>query len=163
MGVNNLPVVVAILENPWFRDPVQMQRQLVKVFHGDRLAFIRHKLFYRCRTGKKLVRVFGQFVCDCIIWEFAHPLMVDGNTMGYRADCDHIANILLQHKPQFIMAFGKQAAIGAATTINYLKSKGEVAGDFKLIAGPHLFDRGADAGEGLDVMVQQYRGLTGDM
>lgn len=100
--------VVAFLQNPWFKPGTS--------FHT--IDLYRTSLEYRRRvlamskTGKWLIKAFGQKVYDNIHWDNASP--VHGQTYSHEspADTDHMRTVINMIKPHIIICFGRQAMTG---------------------------------------------------
>lgn len=70
-------IVLAFLQNQWFHRPERMEELLQgRHYKGDRELFIRTFLFFRCTTGKRLQRAFGEDWCGKIVWDEVSPRWV---------------------------------------------------------------------------------------
>lgn len=111
-------MILAFLQNQWFKNPARMKHQLETTFNGDRPKFISFWLFYSCLTGKRLKKAFGEELCDQIIWEEISPEMGGQSNSSFPPDLMHISAVIEKHKPTIILAFGKLAcgAVGTMPT-----------------------------------------------
>lgn len=144
-------MVVAFLQNQWFKNPERMQ--------GIRsrepwLSAPRHKwnatwLFFGCLTGRRLQQVFGEELCDEIIWEEISPEIGRNSNSVFKADHDHIRLVLNEHKPKIVLAFGRPAE-NALRLIQSIDNPG-----WKLVVGPHPAARGNSIA-GLKAMFEEF-------
>ena len=146
---NDQPVVVAFLQNLWFRNPERMKLIYDKYIAREepgkgRQRFIRDFLFFGCLTGKRLDAafepVFGDQWRRRIVWEESHQQWGGESSACFEYDADHMRQVMLDHKPDVVMLFGKVALGG------WKAGKLETATDRRLviIEGPHPAARGAD-------------------
>jgi hypothetical protein len=96
------------MQNQWFRDPDNV-REMYERNPERRNRYIKKFLFMGCLSGKRLERAFGE-LCDSIVWEEASPEIGGQSSALFRADHAHIQQAIEQHKPDIILAFGKEAS-----------------------------------------------------
>lgn len=123
--------IVAFLQNMWFRDPERMKKIFVDQFHSDREHFIRTWLFWSCLTGKRLRSIFGEDLCDEIIWEEQSPEIGGKSSASFPADYSHIRRVLTKHQPQIVIAFGVKAKQALC------KIKTEDRANWEFLSAPH--------------------------
>ncbi len=100
--------ILAFLQNPWFKPGTNPL--LIKKYRTD--ADFHRRVLYMSATGKALHEAFGQELYGKIIWENANPL--HGSTRDARMPPDlvHMAAVLIRHKPDLILCFGREAQRG---------------------------------------------------
>lgn len=121
-------MVLAILQNQWFRDPDRVREILART-PQVRPRLIAYALFAGCRTGRVLKRVFGEDLCRRITWEEASPHIGGQASAVFPADLDHLTTLVMRHQPVAILAFGKIAADAMAVVLERPTKR--------LITGPH--------------------------
>lgn len=100
--------IVAFLQNQWYRDPEGAKAMFAR--HPERRErYISAFLFMGCLTGKRLQSVFGEELCDGIVWEEISPEIGGHASSKFPADIAHITRVLETHKPTAVLAFGKIA------------------------------------------------------
>lgn len=100
--------IVAFLQNQWFRDPERIKAMFAEnPEHRER--YISAFLFMGCLTGKRLQSVFGEDLCDAIIWEEISPEIGGYASSRFPADTAHVTRVLEKHTPTVVLAFGKIA------------------------------------------------------
>lgn len=119
--------IVAFLQNQWFKDP-EKARQVFARNPDLRDKLIARYLFAGCLTGKRLQSVFGEELCDAIVWEEASGEVGGHSRSLFAADRQHMMDVIQKHKPTVILAFGKIASDG-------LRSLPQI--DAGIIYGPH--------------------------
>jgi hypothetical protein len=124
------PVILAVLQNQWFRDPARM-RATIDRFPDSRRRIIHYALFAGCRTGKILKSVFGD-LCDEIVWEEASPEIGGHASSYFPADHAHLQSVLDDVKPDVVLGFGRIATDALKVLVP----------QNKLITGPHPTARG---------------------
>lgn len=118
--------IVAFLQNQWFKDPEGVKRMFAE--HPDRRErYISAFLFMGCLTGKRLQSVFGEDLCDGIVWEEASREVGGKSRSLFAADRQHMMAVIQKHKPTVILCFGKIAAEGVKS----------LPDDTPVIYGPH--------------------------
>lgn len=118
--------IVAFLQNMYFRDPERTRAMFAE--HPERRErYISAFLFMGCLTGKRLQSVFGEELCDAIIWEEVSPEIGGHASSKFSADIAHLTRVLDKHKPTAVLAFGKIAG-------DALRS---MACGWAVIYGPH--------------------------
>jgi hypothetical protein len=100
-----LPVVVAFLQNLWVKDPERAQRAIDK--HGRR-HMIRNLIFVESKTGKRLRQAFGDMV-DQIVWEESTKEIASNPQTICFPDPEHIKEVLETYQPLVVIAFGTLA------------------------------------------------------
>lgn len=126
--------VLAFLQNQWFPErQVDNVRRMFAAYPERRNDLIARFLFFRCLTGKRLRKAFGEEWCDRIIWENASPEIGSESSSVFKADQQHILASLTQHKPDVVLAFGKQASNGLLSALRLIEGPSR----FKVICGPH--------------------------
>jgi hypothetical protein len=135
-------MIVAFLQNQWFKDPARMRQILATQFKGDRESFERTFLFFGCLTGRRLMIAFGEELCDRIVWSNASPLIAGQSDDVFPPDPSHMASVIRKHTPQIVLLFGAVAQAGMADVIPILRRDVHHVG-FQIIAAPHPAARGA--------------------
>ncbi|HTH49541.1 MAG TPA: hypothetical protein VMB21_18650 [Candidatus Limnocylindria bacterium] len=129
----NLPVVLAVMQNMWVKDPVRVRSQIEK--HGPeyRRRLIAMALFMGCVSGRRLQKAFGEELCSRIVWdESTRQIEGDAKTIP-PSDPEHVQALLAELKPAVVLTFGKVAYERVAA---FWKGK--------VIALPHPAARHAD-------------------
>lgn len=126
-------IVLAILQNQWFRDPERV-RAFIERRPELRRNFIRRALFVGCRTGRVLKAGLGEEWCRKIVWEEASPQIGGEASARFPADLDHLCALLAEVKPDIAIALGKVASDAITTLVPTTKR----------IIGPHPTARGVD-------------------
>jgi hypothetical protein len=139
--------IIAFLQNQYFKDPEGV-KAMFKENPERRERYISAFLFMGCLTGKRLQAVFGEDLCDAIIWEEASPEVGGHSGSPFAADRQHMMNVIQKHKPTVILSFGKIASKGVESLPPIINK--EVA----VIYGPHPAARNG-AIEGLRRMRQE--------
>lgn len=118
------PVVMFLLQNQWFKDPVRTQQVLAlyKDHKGEEAGwnrFVRDMLFLGCLTGRRIKDAFGEDLCwDAVVGE--HPVTTvfeetsreigDHPSAVFPPDPEHLVASLRRHRPGLIVAFGRVAS-----------------------------------------------------
>lgn len=123
-------IVLAVLQNQWFKDPDRVRAMLADKTPEFRRIFIKRALFAGCKTGRVLKSVFGEHV-NTIVWEEASPHIGGFSASAFPADSDHLRKALEEVRPDIVLAFGAIAISG----VRPLWPRD------KLIAGPHPTNR----------------------
>jgi hypothetical protein len=124
------PVILAFLQNQWFRNPDQARAVFEK--HPERRNdLIRLYLFMGCLTGKRLEQIFGEELCYEIVWEECSSKVGGKSAASFPADLAHMRMAIEKHSPQVILTFGKIA--GDALT----QLQPELNGHIKIIRALH--------------------------
>lgn len=135
--------IMAFLQNQWFKDPEGVKAMFAE--HPERRErYIAAFLFMGCLTGRRLQSVFGEDLCDGIIWEEASAEVGGHSRSLFAADRQHMMSVIKKHNPTIILSFGKIASEG-------LRS---LPIDIPVIYGPHPAARNG-AVEGLRKMRQE--------
>lgn len=133
--------IVGFLQNMYFRDPERTKAMFAE--HPERRErYISAFLFMGCLTGKRLETIFGEDLCNEIIWEEVSREIGGHSRSLFAADRQHIMGVINKHKPAVILVFGKIAAEGVKSLPNV---------DAAIIYGPHPAARNS-AIEGLRKM-----------
>lgn len=105
---------LGIMQNQWFKDPEWAKSLMQKYAERGkpRHIFIRDMLFFSCFTGKKLLKTFGEDLCDYIIWEEVSPKISSHSSSSFPPDIEHLKSILKEHNPDVVITFGKIAKNG---------------------------------------------------
>lgn len=138
-------VVMGLLQNQWFRDPVRAARLLDYYVRPDgdgRNAFIADMLFRGCLTGRRIKLAFGDRAARRIVWEETTPIMTADPSTVLPVDHGHVRAALDRIRPGLIVAFGRVAASafsGTPTTpaFDYVRDNGAA-----VIFAPHPAARG---------------------
>jgi len=101
-------IILAFLQNQWFKDP-EAARQVFARHPEHRERLVATYLFMGCLTGRRLLEVFGEELCDEIVWEECSPEIGGKSSSAFPADLDHIRKAIDKHRPDVILAFGKIA------------------------------------------------------
>lgn len=142
--------IVAFLQNQWFNNPERV-RQIFLRQPEAREFYIAAFLFMGCLTGRRLQKVFGEQLCEQIIWEEQSPQIGGKASSKFPADACHIRRVIAKHKPDIILAFG-QSAKDALLEIRREGSCHESIATWKLIIGPHPAARMKDLPARLEAM-----------
>lgn len=127
------PVILAILQNQWFRDPERMRATLERFPEGRR-RMIHYALFAGCRTGAILKSIFGELLCREIVWEEASPEIGGKASSCFPANHAHLKAVLEDVKPDIVLSFGRVATDAMRTLVPH----------DKLLVAPHPTARGGD-------------------
>lgn len=105
--------VLAILQCQWFtpQTVVKVREIMARAptpEHRARLAAF--FLFRSCYTGRMLRSVFGEELCQQIIWENASPVIGDKPSACFAADPVHLQGLLNHFTPKVVLAFGMVAS-----------------------------------------------------
>lgn len=141
-------VILAFLQNMWFKDP-ERAREVFAAHLDRRNDLIRIYLFMGCLTGRRLEQVFGEELCQEIIWEECSPDIGGRSSAAFPADVNHMYSAILKHDPKVILAFGVIAE-GALRRIMPGR---------QVIYGPHPAARNG-AIHGLEKMREELRAAT---
>ena len=103
-----MKTVLAFLQNPWFKpgtDPRLIHKyQVDPDFH--------RRVLLLSATGRALYDAFGPQLYHEIIWDNANPRHGNVPTARMRADPQHMAETIVRHRPDLILCFGHEAAVG---------------------------------------------------
>lgn len=129
-------IIVAILQNQWFRNAEAARRMYARIEFERRPQYVERFLFAGCQTGRRLRQAFGEARCGEILWEEASTQIGDVAGAVFPADLDHLRRVIVTHQPSLVLAFGTVASVGCES----------LAPDFgwKLITGPHPASRAAN-------------------
>lgn len=160
------PLVMAILQNMWFKDPERMKiiyEKYISREEDGRQTFIRDFLFFGCLTGKRLDNAFEPIFGDewrwRIVWEESSHQWGNHSASSFGYDVDHICSSLKKYKPGIVMTFGNIARDGwRESNIKYLDEGNEKVVEH-IIAGPHPAARGASVTSDLRAMAVKLRVL----
>lgn len=154
--------VVAFLQNQWFRDPERIKKIIADTVdreseHGGRDEagvrefYIASFLFMGCLTGKRLRSVFGEDLCNEIVWEEVSREIGGHASSVFPADLNHMRDVIGRHKPDVILAFGKLAE----NAIRNIRPNVN-----RIISGPHPTARGSDVLLRLHGMRNSLKGIS---
>lgn len=107
-GVEKKPVILAFLQNPWFKKGTQQRH--IDMYRDD--PDFHRKVLSMSATGRALEKAFGEELYDHIIWDNASPKHGDVRTAAFPPDSVYMAFRIAQHNPQIILLFGRQAIAG---------------------------------------------------
>lgn len=127
--------VLAFLQNQWFRDPGRV-KAIYERHPEMRNDLIRRYLFMGCLTGRRLEAAFGEDRCAEIVWEESSPEVGGHASSRFPPDAKHIANAIIQHKPDVVFAFGKIAADGVLSAMREIETYPTPL-SFRFMTGPH--------------------------
>jgi hypothetical protein len=147
MRDNHAPVILAVLQNQWFRDPDRVRASLERFPEGRR-RMIHYALFAGCRTGKVLKSVFVD-LCAEIIWEEASPEIGGKASSCFPADHIHLQSVLDEVKPDVVLGFGCIATDALAVLVP----------PGKLLTAPHPAARGVDVIDQIKMMRERLNGF----
>lgn len=150
--------IVAFLQNQWFKDPEGVARMFAEN-PKRRERYISAFLFMGCLTGRRLQQVFGEELCDQIVWEEISPEIGGHASSKFPADPAHIERVLRKHAPDVVLAFGKLAGDGLLSTLSNPRLR-ELPHGFKILYGPHPAARNG-AIEGLRKMKSELGEVEG--
>lgn len=131
--------ILAFLQNQWFKDPEKV-KAVFERYPDMRNDLIRRYLFMGCLTGHRLEKVFGEEVCSQITWEEASPEVGGFSASKFPADSVHIANAIITHSPDIVLAFGRIAANGVMAALPQIENH-PIPINFRFITGPHPTSR----------------------
>lgn len=109
--------ILGILQNQWFRDPAHVRAMLARetdpIRHEKlRRRLIEYALFAGCKTGRVLKKVFGEKLCEKIIWDEASREIAGESSGVFPADPIHLRKLVDEVKPDVIVCFGNVARDG---------------------------------------------------
>lgn len=127
--------ILAILQNQYFKDPEHVKAIFAR--HPDkRNDLVRRFLFAGCLTGKRLLQAFGESLCQKIVWEEASKEIGGISSSVFKADAEHIAATILEHKPDIVIVFGKVAQDGLTIAVKSMESQA-IGRWFQVLHCPH--------------------------
>lgn len=148
--------ILAILQNQWFTPETVDKVRAIMTRAGTpeiRARYAAFFLFRGCYTGRMLRSVFGEALCQEIIWENASPVIGDKPSACFTADPVHLQGLLNYFAPKIVLAFGK-----VATDALQPLCKPD-----RLIVGPHPAARVADRTVGLKRMHAELLAKTAQL
>jgi hypothetical protein len=101
-------IVLAFLQNMWFKDPNKV-RAVFQRNPEHRNQLIATYLFMGCLTGRRLLQVFGDDLCDKIIWEECSPEIGGRACALFPPDVAHMRAAIEKHHPDIVLGFGAVA------------------------------------------------------
>ncbi len=140
-------IVLAFMQNGWYGSPRNAARAQ---FHYDRVAndykarerMTRYGVFAGCTTGRRLYDIYGEDLCDHILWENATTRCA-GDLKPLPPEREHIKKAITFHKPEIVIAFG--SCVGAIQDVLHeTSSHGDHCGSLlarRLIISPHPVSR----------------------
>lgn len=102
--------ILAFLQNQWVNDPRRCEAILADLDPRGRRAVGAAWLFMGCRTGRVLVRAFGDDEVHEWEWSNASPKLGGRASSSFPPDLDHIRAELEDVRPDVVLAFGRVAA-----------------------------------------------------
>lgn len=136
--------ILAFLQNMWVRDPERVKALVAKKGEGYRRRFIRYALFAGSLTGRRLLKAFGEDLCERIIWEECSREIGSYASAAFDADLEHMRAAIAENEPEVILAFGRTAREALA--------KIKAAAYAPVIYGPHPAARGPETERELQQM-----------
>ncbi len=128
------------MQNQWFRDPARVRALLTRHDNDPerrytfRQRLIARALFAGCKSGRNLIRTFGEG-CNTIVWEEASPEIGSHSSACFPADLDHIRAILERERPDVVIGFGKIACEALRTfSCNLVEAPHPAARDANVLA-----------------------------
>lgn len=153
------PVVLAVMQNQWVRDPDHLRRILDRHDAAFRRQMIARLLFMGCVSGKRLKAAFGSEIINKIVWEEASPVITGSPREAPPADVDHLARVIEELKPDLVLTFGRIATNGVLTALGRRLCEREERSGFPILSAPHPASRNPDAlASALGMMAQELRG-----
>jgi len=101
---------VAFLQNAWFRNPEKVRDQIARGGEPFRRKLLEYALFAGCLTGRRIRTAFGEDLCGLILWEETTREIAGDPKTVFPADLGHMAQVLADHHPRVVLAFGRIAA-----------------------------------------------------
>lgn len=126
--------IIAFLQNQWVRNPDRV-RKTYELHPEQRNRIIGLLLFMNyprcCLTGRRLRVVFGEELCNSIVWEESSEQVGGKSSDCFAADPAHIRRAVAKHQPDIILHFGRIASEGLARALP------DINQTVLLIPGPH--------------------------
>ncbi len=102
--------IIGVMQNMWVKDPDRMKKSIERYGEKHRRRFIHYSLFAGCKSGRVLKSIFGQELCDKIIWEEASKEIGGKASSAFPADMEHLYQLICNEQPHIVIAFGKIAS-----------------------------------------------------
>lgn len=101
--------ILAFLQNMWVKHPDRVRRSFE--IHGEefRIRFMRYSLFAGCKTGRMLMKAFGEKIIEQIIFEETTREIAGDSKTIFPADLNHMSACVDKHQPEIVVTFGKIA------------------------------------------------------
>lgn len=111
------PPILAIVQNPWVRDPESVRRRYDEAYarlgESYRRRFIAFLLFGTgCPTGRRIRQAFGEEWTNHIIFEEASRLIGGKSSDAFPADIQHLRGCVDRYQPSICIGFGRIACAG---------------------------------------------------
>lgn len=103
--------VLGVLQNIWVKDPKRV-KAMIKRHPERRQEYMARLLFMGGKTGNVLMSIFGNDICNKIIWEESSKEIGGFAASKFPADISHLFEIMEIHKPDIIIGFGNIACRG---------------------------------------------------
>lgn len=125
--------ILAFMQCQWFRNPDKVRRLMDSCSDPERFRrrMIAYALFAGCKSGRVLKKVFGEELCERIIWEEASREIGGQSSACFPADIAHIKARIEQEQPDMIISFGKIASSGVEAALR------QIPGLWSHIHAPH--------------------------
>jgi hypothetical protein len=107
--------ILGVMQNMWVRDPEKVKRQLAASAHPEELRrrLIAYALFAGCKSGRVLKAVFGEELCERIIWEEASREIGGHSASVFPPDIPHLRQVIgALPVPSILVLFGEIAQRG---------------------------------------------------
>ena len=141
------PKIIGFLQNQWMSRPDYWRAKFAACTPTQREDLIRRLLFFRCQTGKRLRNVFGEKLCDHIVWENVSKEIGDHPRSSFGIDETHICEVVRRHKPEMIVLFGKVA--WDATGLLCREFRDQSGPTIQMVLSPHPAARHKGCGKSL--------------
>lgn len=126
-------IILAVLQNMWVKDPDRVREILTRTPEARR-RMITYSLFAGCRTGRVLKQIFGDDCPRRFVWDEASREVAGDSKVVFPADLDHLRTLLVDVKPNIVLAFGRVASDALA----------QLVPGHDLLVGPHPTARQPD-------------------
>jgi hypothetical protein len=132
--LENDVVIVAFLQNQWFKDPQRVEKIYARHATLEERASLNARCLFRgCLTGKRLDAAFGKDLCNEIVWEEASPKKSGKSSGAFPADADHIRRIIEHYRPDVVLCFGRVAVQGVLNSLRLIQGVHSI----EIRGGPH--------------------------
>lgn len=127
--------IVAFLQNLWVKDPARTERLFAA--HPEKREYIlKCLLFLGGRTGNILKCTLGQDVIDQIAWEESTKQIAGDSRGVFPPDYEHIKAVILKHRPEIVLAFGKIASTAVIKVSEEMLPE-PATFHFRVLSAPH--------------------------
>lgn len=96
--------VLAIMQNMWVKNPPAVKKLLANGVDWNYM--VRRFLFNGCRTGQRILEVFGKENAYDFIYDESTPEIADNPNTIFKPDPKHIVKSLKTHQPDLVISFG---------------------------------------------------------